>query len=65
MKNNKFTQLTLNFDQGQGLEEKPVDLATPPFEKKVLYLAPYIESKKQDRTARLYQNIFDSIKHLG
>lgn len=63
MSQNDFMQLSFDFDHNNRLEEKPV--APLPFAKKVIDLAPYLESKKQERTAQLYQDIFDSIKHIG
>ncbi len=66
MKPSDFTQLSFDFTLDHQPEEYPIELlATPPLAKKVLYLAHYIESKKQECNAQLYQNIFDSIKHIG
>ncbi len=65
MKKDNFTQLTFDFCSDSIIQEGSSQAIAPPFEKKVLYLAPYRQSKEQERNAQLYKNIFDSIKHIG
>lgn len=65
MKKNDFTQLSFDFSQTTRSEEVPAALVSPPFAKKVLCFTSYAEAKKQEKNEKLYQNIFDSIKHIG
>jgi hypothetical protein len=64
MKKNDSMQFTFDFGLDKCDQEKSSNVVAPPLAKKVLYLAHYIEAKEQDRNARLYKNIFDSIKHI-
>jgi hypothetical protein len=63
MKKNDPRQFSLDFglDTTQNNDHSP-DVA--PVEAQILNLLPYIQEKEQERNARLYKNILDSVKHI-